>query len=171
MVCSLSCLIYLIFVKKIYFCIIYYVICLFSFYLIDDSKRMQWLMCCIHCFGKSFVRSLFELNFLEAKPAKGFYKLTISANPKKADSRLIGTTGAEVTFCWFFFSIFFSVCYLFNRGVSLFYNFVYFTGFTSFLHESDHTILIQHLEIIFCGKKNAFVLLAFTYFNSFFYLL
>ncbi|XP_055871466.1 dolichyl-diphosphooligosaccharide--protein glycosyltransferase subunit 2-like isoform X1 [Biomphalaria glabrata] len=41
-------------------------------------------------------KSIFELNFLEAKPAKGFYKLTISVAPKKADPRLIGTTGAEV---------------------------------------------------------------------------
>lgn len=41
-------------------------------------------------------RSLYELNFLEAKPAKGFYKLTISVVPKKSDAKLIGTTGAEV---------------------------------------------------------------------------
>ena len=41
-------------------------------------------------------RSLFELNFLNAKPAKGFYKLTVNVSPKKADARLIGTSGAEV---------------------------------------------------------------------------
>ncbi|XP_033726633.1 dolichyl-diphosphooligosaccharide--protein glycosyltransferase subunit 2-like [Pecten maximus] len=40
--------------------------------------------------------SLYELNFMQTKPARGFYKLTISVVPKKADSRLIGTTGAEV---------------------------------------------------------------------------
>jgi len=41
-------------------------------------------------------KSLFELNFLNAKPAKGFYKLTVNVSPKKADARLIGTSGAEV---------------------------------------------------------------------------
>jgi len=41
-------------------------------------------------------KSMFELNLLDAKPAKGFYKLTINVAPKKADQRLIGTTGAEV---------------------------------------------------------------------------
>jgi len=41
-------------------------------------------------------KSMFELNFLDAKPAKGFYKVTINVSPKKADQRLIGTTGAEV---------------------------------------------------------------------------
>jgi len=40
--------------------------------------------------------SLFELNFIEAKPAKGFYKLTLNVSPKKSDSRLIGTKGAEI---------------------------------------------------------------------------
>ena len=44
-------------------------------------------------------RSLYELNFMEAKPARGFYRLTVSVAPKKADSRLIGTTGAEVCEC------------------------------------------------------------------------
>lgn len=33
---------------------------------------------------------------MQAKPPRGFYKLTISVNPKKADKRLIGTAGAEV---------------------------------------------------------------------------
>ncbi|XP_070209693.1 dolichyl-diphosphooligosaccharide--protein glycosyltransferase subunit 2-like [Littorina saxatilis] len=40
-------------------------------------------------------KGLYELNLMEAKPARGFYRLTVSATPKKADSRLIGTTGAE----------------------------------------------------------------------------
>ena len=44
-------------------------------------------------------RSLYELNFMEAKPARGFYRLTVSVTPKKADSRLIGTSGAEVSKC------------------------------------------------------------------------
>ena len=34
---------------------------------------------------------------MKAKPARGFYKLIISMNPQKADSRLIGTSGAEVS--------------------------------------------------------------------------
>ena len=34
---------------------------------------------------------------MEAKPARGFYRLTVSVAPKKADSRLIGTSGAEVS--------------------------------------------------------------------------
>ncbi|XP_076457036.1 dolichyl-diphosphooligosaccharide--protein glycosyltransferase subunit 2-like [Babylonia areolata] len=41
-------------------------------------------------------KSQYELNFMEAKPARGFYRLTVSVAPKKADSRLIGITGAEV---------------------------------------------------------------------------
>nr|KAG5694813.1 hypothetical protein BaRGS_019190 [Batillaria attramentaria] len=41
-------------------------------------------------------KSLYELNLMEAKPARGFYRLTVSVAPKKADSRLIGTAGAEV---------------------------------------------------------------------------
>lgn len=41
-------------------------------------------------------KSLYELNFMQTKPARGFYKLTISVAPQKADSRLIGTSGAEV---------------------------------------------------------------------------
>ena len=42
-------------------------------------------------------RSLYELNFLQAKPAKGFYKLTINIAPKQANSKLLGTAGAEVS--------------------------------------------------------------------------
>jgi len=30
------------------------------------------------------------------KPSSGFYKLTVSAAPGKADARLLGTTGATV---------------------------------------------------------------------------
>ncbi|XP_041361484.1 dolichyl-diphosphooligosaccharide--protein glycosyltransferase subunit 2-like [Gigantopelta aegis] len=41
-------------------------------------------------------KSLYELDFMKAKPARGFYKLIVSVNPQKSDSRLIGTTGAEV---------------------------------------------------------------------------
>uniref|UniRef100_A0A4D5R9X7 Dolichyl-diphosphooligosaccharide--protein glycosyltransferase subunit 2 n=1 Tax=Scolopendra viridis TaxID=118503 RepID=A0A4D5R9X7_SCOVI len=40
--------------------------------------------------------SLYELNFLQAKPARGFYRLLISAVPSKADDRLIGNSGAPV---------------------------------------------------------------------------
>ncbi|GFN95846.1 dolichyl-diphosphooligosaccharide--protein glycosyltransferase subunit 2 [Plakobranchus ocellatus] len=42
-------------------------------------------------------KSLFELNFLQAKPAKGFYKLTINVSPKQPNSKLLGTAGAEVS--------------------------------------------------------------------------
>ncbi|XP_045180399.2 dolichyl-diphosphooligosaccharide--protein glycosyltransferase subunit 2-like [Mercenaria mercenaria] len=41
--------------------------------------------------------SLFEMDFMANKPSSGFYKVTISVEPQKADSRLIGTTGASVT--------------------------------------------------------------------------
>jgi len=34
---------------------------------------------------------------MESKPAAGFYRLTISATPKKADKRLLGTSGAYVS--------------------------------------------------------------------------
>ncbi|XP_076083162.1 dolichyl-diphosphooligosaccharide--protein glycosyltransferase subunit 2-like isoform X1 [Mytilus galloprovincialis] len=40
--------------------------------------------------------SLYEINFMESKPAPGFYRLTISATPKKADKRFLGTSGAFV---------------------------------------------------------------------------
>ncbi|XP_074656368.1 dolichyl-diphosphooligosaccharide--protein glycosyltransferase subunit 2-like [Tubulanus polymorphus] len=40
--------------------------------------------------------SLYELNFMQAKPARGFYKLTVSAAPTKPDKRLIGTSGANI---------------------------------------------------------------------------
>jgi len=41
-------------------------------------------------------QSLYELDFLSVKPARGFYKISISSNPQQPDKRLIGTTGAEV---------------------------------------------------------------------------
>ncbi|ESO85997.1 hypothetical protein LOTGIDRAFT_220939 [Lottia gigantea] len=41
-------------------------------------------------------KSLFELNMLDSKPAKGFYEISISATPSKTDKRLLGTTGAIV---------------------------------------------------------------------------
>ena len=41
--------------------------------------------------------SLYEINLMESKPAAGFYRLTISATPKKADKRLLGTSGAFVS--------------------------------------------------------------------------
>lgn len=41
-------------------------------------------------------RTLFELNFMQAKPTRGFYKIVVSATPSEADGRLLGLTGAEV---------------------------------------------------------------------------
>ncbi|GAB1602914.1 dolichyl-diphosphooligosaccharide--protein glycosyltransferase subunit 2-like [Argonauta hians] len=40
--------------------------------------------------------SLYELDFLQNKPTRGFYKIVISAAPNKADKRFIGITGSEV---------------------------------------------------------------------------
>nr|XP_022292611.1 dolichyl-diphosphooligosaccharide--protein glycosyltransferase subunit 2-like isoform X2 [Crassostrea virginica] len=40
--------------------------------------------------------STYELNFMQSKPVRGFYKLTISAKPSKEDKKLLGLTGAEV---------------------------------------------------------------------------
>ncbi|XP_062570378.1 dolichyl-diphosphooligosaccharide--protein glycosyltransferase subunit 2-like [Saccostrea cucullata] len=40
--------------------------------------------------------STYELNFMQAKPVRGFYKLTISAKPSKEDKKLLGLTGAQV---------------------------------------------------------------------------
>ena len=40
--------------------------------------------------------SLYELDFLQVKPARGFYKISVSVTPEKADKRLLGTAGAEV---------------------------------------------------------------------------
>jgi hypothetical protein len=40
--------------------------------------------------------STYELNFMQAKPVRGFYKLTVSAKPSKEDKKLLGLTGAEV---------------------------------------------------------------------------
>ena len=39
----------------------------------------------------------YELDFLKAKPARGFYKISISVSPQQKDKRLIGLTGAEVS--------------------------------------------------------------------------
>lgn len=40
--------------------------------------------------------STYELNFMQAKPVRGFYKIIISAKPSKEDKKLLGLTGAEV---------------------------------------------------------------------------
>lgn len=37
------------------------------------------------------------MDFMANKPSSGFYKVTISVEAQKADSRLIGTSGASVT--------------------------------------------------------------------------
>lgn len=39
---------------------------------------------------------MYELDIMANKPSSGFYKVTISVEPQKADARLIGTTGASV---------------------------------------------------------------------------
>jgi len=39
---------------------------------------------------------LFAINFLESKPSRGLYELSISAIPTKADPRLIGNTGVQI---------------------------------------------------------------------------
>ncbi|KAK3583197.1 hypothetical protein CHS0354_025714 [Potamilus streckersoni] len=41
--------------------------------------------------------SLYEIDFMVSNPACGLYRLTLNVSPQKVDSRLIGTTGAEVT--------------------------------------------------------------------------
>ena len=40
--------------------------------------------------------ALYELDFLKAKPARGFYRLSLSVQPGQKDARLLGTAGAEV---------------------------------------------------------------------------
>jgi oligosaccharyltransferase complex subunit delta (ribophorin II) len=40
--------------------------------------------------------ALYELDFLKVKPARGFYKISVSVAPEQKDTRLIGTVGAEV---------------------------------------------------------------------------
>lgn len=40
--------------------------------------------------------STYELNFMQAKPVRGFYKIIISAKPSKEDKKLLGLSGAEV---------------------------------------------------------------------------
>lgn len=39
---------------------------------------------------------MYELDFLKAKPARGFYRLSVSVAPQQKDARLLGTAGAEV---------------------------------------------------------------------------
>ncbi|WAR18094.1 RPN2-like protein [Mya arenaria] len=41
--------------------------------------------------------ALFEMDFMANKPSSGFYNVAISVAPAKADSRLLGVTGASVT--------------------------------------------------------------------------
>lgn len=38
-------------------------------------------------------RTVFAVNLLEAKPAPGLYKLSVSALPSKSDNRLVGNVG------------------------------------------------------------------------------
>ncbi|XP_076326377.1 oligosaccharide transferase delta subunit [Tachypleus tridentatus] len=38
----------------------------------------------------------YSLNFMESKPLRGFYKVSVSAVPVKPDSRLVGNTGASI---------------------------------------------------------------------------
>lgn len=40
--------------------------------------------------------STYEVNMLKAKPGRGFYELTVSAAPSKADERLVGNSGAAL---------------------------------------------------------------------------
>jgi oligosaccharyltransferase complex subunit delta (ribophorin II) len=40
---------------------------------------------------------MFELDFMQVKPARGFYKIGLQVTPGKADGRLLGTTDAAVT--------------------------------------------------------------------------
>ncbi|KAI0208719.1 Dolichyl-diphosphooligosaccharide--protein glycosyltransferase subunit 2 [Lamellibrachia satsuma] len=46
--------------------------------------------------ASSLDSALYELDFLEAKPACGFYAITVSVSPQTKDLRLIGTSGSEV---------------------------------------------------------------------------
>ena len=54
-------------------------------------------------------RSMYELNFMQSKPPRGFYKLFVSVSPQKADKRLVGTSGAEVCYC-ILYIYYFSIC-------------------------------------------------------------
>jgi len=40
---------------------------------------------------------LYTLNFLEVKPTRGFYTISISATPSKPDAKLIGNSGAQIS--------------------------------------------------------------------------
>ena len=57
-----------------------------------QTKKMVYLS----MFLFSSYSSLYELNFMDAKPSRGFYKVTVSVVPAKTDARLIGTSGAQV---------------------------------------------------------------------------
>ncbi|XP_035210343.1 dolichyl-diphosphooligosaccharide--protein glycosyltransferase subunit 2-like [Stegodyphus dumicola] len=39
---------------------------------------------------------LYTLNFMESKPLRGFYTISVSAVPRKPDPKLIGNTGAQI---------------------------------------------------------------------------
>ena len=45
----------------------------------------------------TFFSSLFQMDFMANKPSSGFYKMTISVAPQKANAQLLGTSGASVT--------------------------------------------------------------------------
>jgi len=52
----------------------------------------------------------YELDFLKAKPARGFYRISVGVTPQQKDKRLIGLTGAEVGLDHLFFSILNTCC-------------------------------------------------------------
>ena len=58
--------------------------------LIECTSSSKGLFCMPLC------RSLYELDFMQVKPARGFYNIGLSVEPAKPDSRLLGTSGAEV---------------------------------------------------------------------------
>ncbi|XP_013402149.1 dolichyl-diphosphooligosaccharide--protein glycosyltransferase subunit 2 [Lingula anatina] len=41
-------------------------------------------------------KAVYELDFMQTKPSRGFYSISISLSSQKADKRLVGTSGAEV---------------------------------------------------------------------------
>lgn len=64
----------------------------------DNAKNLgdQSVVVSKKQFKASSQESLYELDIMANKPSSGFYKVTISSEPQKADARLIGTTGASV---------------------------------------------------------------------------
>lgn len=40
--------------------------------------------------------SLYEIDFMKVKPARGFYQISLLVTPSKADARLLGTSAPEV---------------------------------------------------------------------------